>query len=210
MSIAPALNKSVDEMFDKNSSAVLGGVESKDLRGLFVQSLQTTAALNSSLFDKTTKNYVSASYWENAQLAKAWTVNMCSFLDGFIEPMKRRAPVQISSFNSVLWSLNDVLISDEDCENKEEKLFYKIAEVYKPHEQVKSIHVERHEHELFVLVLLSIEEYDYDLMGRLIDVEYNLRKIFPLEMFTFFYPPVGNRHVAEEQINLTSRCVFAR
>jgi len=74
-------------------------------------------------------------------------------------------------------------------------------------EKVKSIYVQRYRGELQIQVLLSIDRYDGELMDTLLDIEYDIRKMFPDIVFQFFYPPAG---ISEKKdfIHPQAECIY--
>lgn len=76
-------------------------------------------------------------------------------------------------------------------------------------EKVKSIYVQRYREEFQIHVLLSINQYDDDLMDTLLDIEYDIRKMFPEMVFEFFYPPAG---ISEKKdfIHPQAECIYMR
>ena len=84
-----------------------------------------------------------------------------------------------------------------------------IEQEYSRYEKVKSIYVQKYRAELQVQVLLSIDEYNDELMENLLDIEYDIRKRFSCLTFTFLYPPVGNVE-REDIMHPEARCIFSR
>lgn len=56
--------------------------------------------------------------------------------------------------------------------------------------KIKSIYIQKYKGEIQIYILLSITDYNDDLMDALLDIEYNIRKKFPELVFEFFYIPI--------------------
>jgi hypothetical protein len=86
---------------------------------------------------------------------------------------------------------------------------YEIAKKFRRVKEVKSIYVQRYGEELQIFVLVSVEKYNDDLMDKLLDMEYDIRKMFPELVFEFFYPPA---RVSEKKdfIHPQAECIFSR
>jgi len=89
----------------------------------------------------------------------------------------------------------------------EQEALLSIAREFSKVEKVKSIYVQRYREELQVQILLSINQYDGDLMDVLLDLEYGIRKRYPDMVFEFFYPPAG---VSEKKdfIHPQAQCIY--
>lgn len=74
-------------------------------------------------------------------------------------------------------------------------------------EKVKSIYFQRYRGEIQVHILLSITQYESDLMDNLLDIEYDIRKRYPELTFEFFYPPAG---ISEKKdfIHPKAQCIY--
>ena len=64
-----------------------------------------------------------------------------------------------------------------------------IANAYKDVEEVLAIYTQKYRQELQVIVLLSIERYDDDLMYKLLNIEYDLQKENREPLLAFSYIP---------------------
>jgi hypothetical protein len=86
---------------------------------------------------------------------------------------------------------------------------YEIAKKFRRVKEVKSIYVQRYGEELQIFILVSVEKYNDDLMDKLLDMEYDIRKMFPELVFEFFYPPA---RVSEKKdfIHPQAECIFSR
>lgn len=93
--------------------------------------------------------------------------------------------------------------------NIEETALYIIANSLSKYDKVKSIYVQRYRSELQVFVLLSIAEYDGELMDILLDAEYDIRKKFSELTFSFFYPPAGIVE-REDFVHPNARCIYSQ
>lgn len=91
----------------------------------------------------------------------------------------------------------------------EQEAFFLISRKFSKIEEVKSIYVQRYREELQIQVLLSIDHYDGDLMDTLLDIEYDIRKMFPEIVFEFFYLPAG---ISEKRdfIHPEAECIYMR
>jgi hypothetical protein len=89
---------------------------------------------------------------------------------------------------------------------KQQALFF-IVEKFSKIKKVKSIYVQRYREELQIFVLLFGDKYDADLMDKLLDIEYEIRKMFPDIVFQFFYPPAG---ISEKKdfIHPQAECIY--
>lgn len=99
-------------------------------------------------------------------------------------------------------------IEEEPPEPVQEALFSVVMEFSKV-EKVKSIYVQRYGEELQVQVLLSVTQYDSELMDVLLDIEYNIRKWYPEIVFEFFYPPAGISD-KKDFIHPQAQCIYMR
>jgi len=66
-----------------------------------------------------------------------------------------------------------------------------IVQKFRKIEKVKSIYVQRYREELRIFVFLSGDKYDANLLDELLDIEYEIRKMFPDIVFQFFYLPAS-------------------
>lgn len=88
-------------------------------------------------------------------------------------------------------------------------MFNKIAREFGRNERVKSLYIQRYRKELQILIFLSINHYDFDLMDTLLEIEYDIREKYPKTIFEFFYPPVGISH-GENLIHPQAQCLYER
>jgi len=86
---------------------------------------------------------------------------------------------------------------------------FSIVRKFSEVKKVKSIYVQKYREEIQVFVLLSITQYNSDLMDTLLDIEYDVRKTYPNLVFEFFYPPAGISN-KEDFIHPQSQCIYAR
>jgi hypothetical protein len=103
---------------------------------------------------------------------------------------------------SMLWGTQKTL-------NLEGLALYEIAKKFRRVKEVKSIYVQKYGEELQIFVLVSVEKYDDDLMDKLLDMEYDIRKRFPELVFEFFYPP-ANVSEKKDFIHPQAECIFSR
>ena len=77
----------------------------------------------------------------------------------------------------------------QDAENKEEELKNNIVNAFKQIDEVESIYVQRYTYEWKVIILLSNEKHDDELMDRLLDIEYDLQNRDEDPLLDFSYIP---------------------
>ena len=77
----------------------------------------------------------------------------------------------------------------QDTENKEEELKNKIINAFKQINEVESIYVQKYTYEWKVIILLSNEKHDDELMDRLLDIEYDLQNRDEDPLLDFSYIP---------------------
>jgi len=95
----------------------------------------------------------------------------------------------------------------EKSEKLKQQALFLIVEKFSKIKKVKSIYVQRYRGELQIFVLLFGDKYDADLMDKLLDIEYEIRKMFPDIVFQFFYPPAG---ISEKKdfIHPQAECIY--
>jgi hypothetical protein len=95
----------------------------------------------------------------------------------------------------------------EKSEKLKQQALFLIVEKFSKIKKVKSIYVQRYREELQIFVLLFGDKYDADLMDKLLDIEYEIRKMFPDIVFQFFYPPAG---ISEKKdfIHPQAECIY--
>jgi hypothetical protein len=89
----------------------------------------------------------------------------------------------------------------------EHEALLNIAMEFSKVEKVKSIYFQRYREEIQVHILLSITQYETDLMDSLLDIEYDLRKKYPELVFEFFYPPAGIS-AKKDFIHPKAQCIY--
>lgn len=89
----------------------------------------------------------------------------------------------------------------------EQEALLSITREFSRAEKVKSIYVQKYREELQVQILLSITQYDSDLMDTLLDIEYDIRKKYPEILFEFFYPPAGIQD-KKDFIHPLAQCIY--
>jgi len=102
-----------------------------------------------------------------------------------------------------------VVEQEKSFQELEQEAFFLISRKFSKIKKVKSIYVQRYREEIQILVLLSTNQYDDDLMDTLLDIEYDIRKMFPEIVFEFFYPPAG---ISEKKdfIHPQAECIYMR
>jgi hypothetical protein len=95
----------------------------------------------------------------------------------------------------------------QERQKLEQLALYIIVQKFKKIEKVKSIYVQRYREELQIFVLLLEDKYDANLMDDLLDIEYEIRKMFPDIVFQFFYPPAS---ISEKKdfIHPQAECIY--
>ncbi|MEW6409669.1 MAG: hypothetical protein AB1488_06095 [Nitrospirota bacterium] len=91
----------------------------------------------------------------------------------------------------------------------EQEALLSIVSKFSEVEKIKSIYVQRYREEIQIYILLSITQYDSDLMDILLDIEYDIRKRYPELVFEFFYPPAGISD-KKDFIHPQAQCIYAR
>ncbi len=105
--------------------------------------------------------------------------------------------------------LYQFLEKEADLQKLEQEALLSIRNKFSKIEKVKSIYVQKFREEIQIYILLSIEKYDGELMDRLLDIEYEIRKMYPEIVFEFFYPPVG---VVDKKdfIHPSAQCIYTK
>ncbi len=118
-------------------------------------------------------------------------------------------PIDYRKFYNPSEIIRPWLEKEEEPQDVEQKAFLTIATEFSQIEKVQSIYVQKYREELQIQTLLSITQYDDDLMDALLDIEYDIRKGYPEIVFEFFYPPVG---ISEKKdiIHPEAMCVYSR
>lgn len=78
---------------------------------------------------------------------------------------------------------------------------------YSKIKEVRSIYFQKYLEEIQIYVLIKTNRYDYDLMDKLMDVEYEIRNKNPDLIFEFFYPP-ADMSKKEDFIHPLSQCIY--
>lgn len=91
----------------------------------------------------------------------------------------------------------------------EQEALFNIVSNFSEVEKVKSIYIQRYREEVQIQILLSVTQYDSDLMDTLLDIEYDIRKKYPEIVFEFFYPPAGISD-KKDFIHPQAQCMYAR
>jgi len=98
---------------------------------------------------------------------------------------------------------------EKELKELEQEAFLAIVSKFSQIEKVHSIYVQKYREELQIQILLSITQYDNDLMDGLLDIEYDIRKRYPEIVFEFFYPPAG---ISEKKdfIHPSAYCIYSK
>jgi hypothetical protein len=113
-------------------------------------------------------------------------------------------------FVYLIWRFNETQQSENlKVKSKEKKaLFLEVRNIFSKIEQVEAIYIQGYREEIQIRVLLSINQYDDDLMNVLLDREYDLRKKYADTVFDFFYiPGEVNRRTF---IHPRATCIYTR
>jgi hypothetical protein len=108
-----------------------------------------------------------------------------------------------------LYSIEPFLKYEQERQKLEQLALSIIVQKFRKIEKVKSIYVQRYREELQIFVLLLGNKYDANLMDDLLDIEYEIRKMFPDIVFQFFYPPASISE-KEDFIHPQAKCIYMR
>lgn len=89
----------------------------------------------------------------------------------------------------------------------EKMSLFDVVVSYSQIKEVRSIYFQKYLEEIQIYVLIKANRYDYDLMDKLIDIEYEIRKKYPDLIFEFFYPP-ADISKKEDFIHPLSQCIY--
>jgi hypothetical protein len=108
---------------------------------------------------------------------------------------------------SWLLTIKPLFEQEQKPEELKQQALSLIVRKFSKIKKVKSIYVQRYRGELQIFVLLLGNRYDADLMDHLLDIEYEIRKMFPDIVFQFFYPPAG---ISEKKdfIHPQAECIY--
>jgi len=117
-------------------------------------------------------------------------------------------PLEIPTGFYIPSTIIPVVEKEKSSQELEQEALFFISEKFSKIEKVKSIYVQRYREELQIQVLLSTNQYEDDLMDTLLDIEYDIRKMFPEIVFEFFYPPAGLPAEASAQVGISEKKDF--
>lgn len=123
------------------------------------------------------------------------------------EEEKKIYPLEIPTGFYIPYTIIPVVEQEKGSQELEQEALFFISEKFSKIEKVKSIYVQRYREELQVQVLLSTNQYEDDLMDILLDIEYDIRKMFPEIVFEFFYPPADISE-KEDFIHPRAECIY--
>jgi len=106
--------------------------------------------------------------------------------------------------------LNLILPQERTLEEKENEMFAKITDSFSEIPEVRSVYKQKYRSEMQIFILLSIDKYDYTLMKKLLNIEYDIRKKYKEILFEFFYPYVGVSRNREDFIHPKAICIYSR
>lgn len=103
------------------------------------------------------------------------------------------------------------MLTEKDKEpwEVEQEAFFAIAREFSQIEKVQSIYVQKYREEVQIQILLSVTQYDNELMDNLLDIEYDIRKRYTEIVFEFFYPPAGISD-KKDFVHPQAYCIYSR
>ena len=122
---------------------------------------------------------------------------------------------KISEEKSEMWLKSNLVVPsqltsiEKDLKEIEQEAYLSIAAAFGEIEEVQSIYVQKYRDEIQIFVLLSINQYNFDLMDKLLDLEYNIRKKYSEIVFEFFYPPMGTSE-KKDFIHPQAICIYSK
>lgn len=123
---------------------------------------------------------------------------------------------QVTQFPIHYWefyTLRDVrkhwLEEEKEPWEVEQEAFFAIAREFSQIEKVQSIYVQKYREEVQIQILLSVTQYDNELMDNLLDIEYDIRKRYTEIVFEFFYPPAGISD-KKDFVHPQAYCIYSR
>jgi len=125
-----------------------------------------------------------------------------------IETQVGEFPITYEEFYTLI-NIRPWFKKEREPRELEQEALLAIAGEFSKVEKVKSIYVQKYREELQIQILLSITQYDSDLMDTLLDIEYDIRKRYPEIVFEFFYPPAGISD-KKDFIHPEAQCIYAR
>jgi hypothetical protein len=135
------------------------------------------------------------------------SVNFAQFIK-YISKLQVKNRISFIILQRYIWNwLQSYFKQEQKPEELEQQALFYIVHKFSKIERVKSIYVQRYRRELQIFVLLLVDKYDADLMDKLLDIEYEIRKMFPDIVFQFFYPPAG---ISEKKdfIHPQAECIY--
>jgi hypothetical protein len=144
---------------------------------------------------------------ESKQFISPWVISwICNKILHFIVEEQKISILDIQK-EYYFSPIGPFLEYKQEHQKLEQLALYIIVQKFKKIERVKSIYVQRYRRELQIFVLLLVDKYDADLMDKLLDIEYEIRKMFPDIVFQFFYPPAG---ISEKKdfIHPQAECIY--
>jgi hypothetical protein len=133
------------------------------------------------------------------------------FIASSIFPLSKTRTKEIRSYYDNLEAILSLMsyIMELEKEDLEQAALLRIAANYAKIRKVKSIYAQKFREEIQVYILITSDRYDGSLMDQLLDIEYEIRKIYSSLIFEFFYPPVFISDKTDF-IHPQAQCIFAR
>jgi hypothetical protein len=141
--------------------------------------------------------------------------HLSSILNDYLQHTRKieTQSIEISAYFQAFYSAKNIINSmfkiEKEPKDLEQDALLSIVNEFSRIKKVHSIYVQKYREELQILILLSIDQYDYALMDSLLDIEYNIRERYPEIVFEFFYPPVGISD-KKDFIHPRAYCIFSR
>jgi len=126
----------------------------------------------------------------------------------FVEKKQSTSTLNIQK-EYYLFPIESFLEYKQERQKLEQLALYIIYKKLSKIENVKSIYVQRYREELQLFVLLLEDKYDFDLRDKLLDIEYEIRKMFPDIVFQFFYLPASISE-KEDFIHPQAECIYMK
>lgn len=126
-----------------------------------------------------------------------------------IETQIIEIPINYQEFYNISDILRPWFKREKEPKELEQEALLAIASEFSQIEKVQSIYIQKYREELQIQILLSIAQYESDLMDILLDIEYDIRKRYPEIVFEFFYPPAGISR-KEDFIHPRAQCIYSR
>lgn len=126
-----------------------------------------------------------------------------------IETPTIEIPFDYRRFYNLSNIISPWLKKEKEPKELEQEALLAIASEFSQIKKVQSIYVQKYREELQSQILLSIIQYDNDLMDALLDIEYDIRRGYPEVVFEFFYPPA---EISDKKdfVHPQAHCIYSR